>query len=108
MANLGSPMGLFGLSGLFRRKTSLLSSLKPHMCISKCLRGGRLGLGRTSKVINGDKIANHAMMQERLWRTLVPEKYLSFNSSSFFLLAALTIGLHQYNLHKEKLKPDSQ
>lgn len=53
---------------------------------------------------NGDKVAEHARMQEKLWRTLVPEKYLSVNSSSFLFLAALTFALHQYNSQRERSK----
>lgn len=72
------------------------------MCISRRFRNGRFTLGRKSEIMNGDKIAENARIQEKLWRTLVPEKYLSVKSSSFFFLAALTIALHQYNSQRER------
>ncbi|KAF7457010.1 hypothetical protein HWI79_2450 [Cryptosporidium felis] len=53
--------------------------------------------------LNGDRIANWSETQDRLWRNLVPEKYIDLNSSSFLILAALTLALHQYNSRKDGL-----
>lgn len=100
--------GFFRLSSLSTRRLFFTNYSKQFLHISKYFKNYKFKSSRKSEIINGDKIADHARMQESLWKTLVPEKYITFNSSSFFFLAALTLALHQYNAQKEKFKHDEK
>ncbi|TRY49647.1 Uncharacterized protein CTYZ_00004018 [Cryptosporidium tyzzeri] len=99
---------LLNLSSLLVRRSFLTINSKQFLHIFKYFKNSKFNLNKKSEIINGDKIADQARMQEKLWKTLVPEKYITFNSSSFFFLAALTLGLHQYNVQKEKSKNSKQ
>ncbi|KAH8582181.1 uncharacterized protein ELE39_002923 [Cryptosporidium sp. chipmunk genotype I] len=98
---------LFSRGGSFVRKSFLTNNSKQFLHIFKYFKNSKLNLSKKFE-INGDKIADHARMQEKLWKTLVPEKYITFNSSSFIVLASLTLALHQYNSHREKSKFSKQ